>query len=83
MKRKYKWKNLLKLRFQGLTKNLIHFFICVRLFDLQSVGMKFRTEEACVNRSFVRFRMTWVEVKNINEKEDSRLSSSNTNHIFR
>ena len=29
--------------------------------------MKFCTEEACVSRSFVRLRMTWVEMENINE----------------
>ena len=54
--------------FSRVEKNLLHFFICVRLFDLQWIGMKFRAEEACMSRFFARFRITWVEMENINIK---------------
>ena len=32
--------------FQGLRKNLLHFFICVILIGLQVVGMNFRNEDS-------------------------------------
>ena len=55
-----------KPRFQGLRINLLHFFICGRLIDTQGVEMKFRDEEAGVNRSFVPLRMTRTKTKNRN-----------------
>ena len=63
-----------KPHFQGLRKNLLHFFICVILTGIQVVAMNIRNAEVNVSSSFAMLKMTLEDKENINENVCRRIT---------